>query len=216
MFPIHSLWKRRYIRYVTYLNRINWSSHEPWTLTEKNFPFDEGRQSLLAYFKRPPIRSRIPVRGYTSWSRLFSISLFLFATSNLSKGFEIRIIGLKYCRFNMLKSNRLALFSICCLEMKSVKVITSITNMSTELNFFIVTFFKSQDYTFDTVFLALVNESSSSEPVEVPKIEQPWKNFIIGACIMKRRLERTWTATDYSQIIILSTIITQNIQLKNH
>ena len=73
----------------------------------------------------------------------------------------------------MLKSNRLALFSICCLEMKSVKVITSITNMSTELNFFIVTFFKSQDYTFDTVFLALVNESSSSEPVEVPKIEQP-------------------------------------------
>ena len=73
----------------------------------------------------------------------------------------------------MLKSNRLALFSICCLEMKSVKVITSITNMSTELNFFIVTFFKSLDYTFDTVFLALVNESSSSEPVEVPKIEQP-------------------------------------------
>ena len=30
-------------------------------------------------------------------------------------------------------------------------------------------------------------------------------NFIIGACVMKRRLERSWTAKDYSLIIILST-----------
>ena len=30
-------------------------------------------------------------------------------------------------------------------------------------------------------------------------------NFIIGACVMKRRLERSRTAKDYSQIIILST-----------